>query len=461
MYHISGHDSTGPYFIVGAFTVQGGAITAGEQDFSDGSFAYTNNLVASGSTLTVAGSNIQIVLNTGNTNIGVNGIETLRGPRVSGTRVLLSEFDAFATGAGSLDLQTSTAAPTGGYVFNVGGVDGSSAQVPLGIGGVLNITGTTVSNTMSVFDYNDGGSVGQGLLFSSGTVTAPDSFGRITITLVPSSTSVPGFTFTGYIVGTNRIQLVEAFMDPLDGDLGGTALGQGANAGNFTMANSNATYVFTSAGADAVGNVEIGGSITLNNGLITGTLAVNDLSTNGTAAIAGGTYTVDPTGRVTLVNITPSLNVLIPFAFQLYLDGNGNALELGVDNSQETVGMAYQQTAASTTPFAGTFALSGSGFGVLNNSHPAWSAAGPVSVASNAITGFTDYNLQSGAQTSNVSLSGTETSASALLSLNGLNAAALQTPNNYTYFQIDSTRVIAIETDGQQLGLLQLEGVGP
>ena len=166
-------------------------------------------------------------------------------------------------------------------------------------------------------------------------------------------------------------------MDPLDGDLGGTALGQGANAGNFTMANSNATYVFTSAGADAVGNVEIGGSITLNNGLITGTLAVNDLSTNGTAAIAGGTYTVDPTGRVTLVNITPSLNVLIPFAFQLYLDGNGNALELGVDNSQETVGMAYQQTAASTTPFAGTFALSySSGFGVLNNGHPGMECGG-------------------------------------------------------------------------------------
>jgi hypothetical protein len=272
-------------------------------------------------------------------------------------------------------------------------------------------------NTGSVFDYNESGTVGQKQLFSSGSVTAPDSFGRLTITLTPSSAT--GFILTGYIVGTNRIELVEATPDPLQGDLGGVALGQGSHTGNFTAANvSNTTYVFTGAGVDGapngggVQNLHIGASFTFNTNLnVTGTLAVNDLTAVvGTATIATGMYTVQATGRVTVYGILPSINGTA-LSFQLYLDGNGNALELGVDNSQLNAGMAYQQTATSAL-FAGSYALSGQGFGVLTNSQPAWGAAGPVTVTSNSFTGFTDYTIQGGTTpTSNVSLTGTETSA--------------------------------------------------
>ena len=469
VYHVFGQDSTGPYFIVGAFTVQNGVITAGEQDFSDHANAFTNNLIASGSTLSTAGGNLQIVLNTGNPSLGVNGIETLRGARVSASRVLISEFDIFGAGTGSIDLQTSTAAPSGGYAFNLIGLNGpGTTAVPLGIGGVLDITGTSISNTGSVFDYNESGTFGQNQLFSSGSVTAPDSFGRLTITLTPSSAT--GFILTGYIVGTNRIELVEAYPDPLQGDLGGVALGQGAHTGTFTAANvSNTTYVFTGTGADGnstggTQNLHIGASFTFNTNLnVSGTLAVNDLTVVGTAPIGTGMYTVDATGRVTVYGITPSIG-LIPLSFQLYLDGNGNALELGVDKSQLSAGMAYQQTATSAQ-FAGNYALSGQGFGVLTNSKPAWGAAGPVTVTSNSFTGFTDYTIQGGTTPiSNVSLTGTETSATSLLALTGLNAGSAQTSNSYTYFVIDNTRVIAIETDkgqGAQLGLLLLEGVSP
>lgn len=177
-------------------------------------------------------------------------------------------------------------------------------------------------------------------------------------------------------------------------------------------------------------------------------------------SITGGTYTVDPTGRVTIVNVTPTLVSGIDFGFQLYLDGNGNALEIGVDGSELNAGLAYQQTATSTT-FAGSYALSGFGFGSLNGKFPPWSAVGPVTVASNSFTGSTDYNLFGGAQTSSVSLTGTETSSTQALALIGLNAASTQTSNNYIYFPIDATRVIALEADGQQLGLLQIEEVSP
>ncbi len=465
VYHVSGEDSTGPYFVVGAFTVQGGAITAGEQDFSDFSIGYTNNLVASGSTLTTAGNNIQIAINTGNTSIGVSGIETFRGTHVSSTRVLISEFDSFAAASGSIDLQTPTpaAALSGGYAFNVGGADGSPSGAALALGGILNISGTTISTTNSIFDFNDNGTVEQGLFFSSGSaVTAPDSFGRLTFTLNLPANTLPGIVLTGYIVSANRIQLVESQADALGGDLGGTALGQGSHTGNFTAANSgNTTYVFTGNGVDGAGVVHIGADFVLNsNGTISGNIALNDLSSYGSVTITGGTYTVDPTGRVTLVNVTPTLVSGIDFGFQLYLDGNGNALEIGVDGSELNAGLAYQQTATSTT-FAGNYALSGFGFGNLNGKFPPWSSVGPVTVASNSFTGSTDYTLQGATPTSSVNLTGTETSSTQVLALIGLNAASTQTSNNYIYFPIDATRVIALEADGQQLGLLQIEEVGP
>jgi hypothetical protein len=463
VYHLAGDDATGPYFVVGAVTVQNGAITGGRQDFSDVTNFYTNDLVATGSSLTAAGSNLQIVINTGNTAIGVSGVETLRGVRVSGSRVLISEFDTFASATGSLDLQTSAAAPAGGYAFSVRGTDGTQQGYALAVGGVLNINGSSVVVGSSVLDYNDGGSVGKGLFFTSGSVSTPDTYGRITITLTPNTANLLGFILTGYIVGTNQIQLVESQMDTLGADLGGMALGQGTHTGTFTTASvSGSTYVFTGVGADASGSLHLGGALVLNsNNTVSGTIALNDFSTFGSVTIAGGNYIVDATGRVSITNVTPSLVQGTPFAFELYLDGNGNAMEIGLDSSELNQAQAYQQTVSSTASFAGTYALAGQGFGNFSDAVPAWGAVGPAVVASNALTGFTDYNLQGGTPTSNATLTGTETSSSATLAVTGLNAATSTASDSYLYLPIDGKRVIAIQDDGNQLGLLLLEGVGP
>jgi hypothetical protein len=196
---------------------------------------------------------------------------------------------------------------------------------------------------------------------------------------------------------------------------------------------------------------------------------VNDGTNSVGTTINGGAYTVDPTGRVTLTGVTLSstlqgpnnMPIPEPFAFQIYLDGNGNALELGVDPSEATAGPSYLQTATSSD-FEGSYALAGQGFLPPSSSTapaPLWGAAGLVTVASDALTGSTDYNAQGYAATSAVSLTGTETSSTGLLSLTGLNGTNFTTANSYSYFPIDSRRVLAIEIDGQMLGLLQLEGV--
>ena len=461
IYNISGQDSTGFYFVIGAFTVKSGSITGGEQDFSNGSIGSSDNLDVAKCSLSTVGGNIQIVLGTDNTKIGLNGGVTLRGTVVSSSRVLLSEFDTYAAATGSLDLQTSTAAPTGGYAFAVSGLNVGSGTL-LGIGGVLNINGTTLSTASnSVFDYNDGGSVGQAQSFASGSVTAPDSLGRVTFTLTPSTASgVPGFILTGYIVGTNRIQLIESQTDSLGADLGGTALGQGSNTFNFNAAMlANSSYVFAGGGADVNGLSSVAGVFAFGNaGALTGKMVLNDISFFGNNTITG-TYTVDPTGRVTLSNvIAQPLSPNAPFTFQLYLDGNGNALELGVDNLEATMGPAYHQTAQSAD-FEGKYAIAGAGF--LNTSTaPYWGGVGPVTVSSDAFNGYTDYAVQSSTTLyPTTSLAGTENNSTGVLNLTGLNQVSFTTANVFNYYPIDGSRVLAIENDGLQIGLLTLESV--
>jgi hypothetical protein len=463
-YHFSGWDDSGPSFVAGAFTVKSGAITAGEQDFSDAAIRSNDPLVASGSGLSLAGSNIQIVLATANTKIGVNGIETLHGTAVSASRVLISEFDTFGTGTGSLDLQGSVAALSGGYAFAISGWDGTNPANPLVIGGVLNVIGTTLNVATSVFDFNLNGKLaGQAETFASGTVTAPDSFGRVSFALTPSTTSgVPAFTLNGYIGGANQLQLVEGPGDALNDDLGGMAFAQGSNTALFTQASvSTKTYIYGASGQDLNNLVTIGGGFTFNsNATVSGNMSLNDGTVFGTNPISAGNYAVDPSGRVTLTGVTvPGFGTTAVFTFQLYLDGNGNALELGIDTIQTTQGQAYLQ-ATTTADFEGSYALQGQG--ILNATNlPAWGAVGPVTVASDAFTGSTDYTAQTttagATATAAQALTGTENNSTAMLSLTGLDSTALTTARGYSYFPIDSRRVLAIEIDGTQLGILTLE----
>lgn len=478
VFHLAGQDGSGNYYLAGAFTVQNGAIAGGEQDMVDDNGNYQDSLSASGSSLSQVNGNIQIILNTGDSNVGVNGVETIRGNTVSNMRFLISEFDTFATATGSLDQQTSTSAPSGGYAFNLGGLDGLTPQNTFVIGGILNISGASISVANSVFDYNDGGSVAQKQAFASGTVSAPDPYGRVVLTLNPSASSgVPSFALAGYTVGTNQIQLVET-QDALGGDLGGTALGQGSNTGQFTQAGvAGSAYVFEAIGQDGFSQnstiAQMAGSLGLNgDGTVSGSMALNDLTYHIGLQITSGTYTVDPTGRVTLnvVATSGSLQNPLSFTFQLYLDGNGNALQLGVDDTQATSGLAYLQSAPSSD-FEGSYALNIFGIADINQA-PAWSGVGPVTVASDSFSGYTDYSLQNAdnsasAVTSGAPLSGSENSSTGQLALYGLVAQSGQSAPNpqlessFGYWVIDNRRVLAIELDGQQSGLMMLEGIQP
>jgi hypothetical protein len=465
VFHVSGDDANSQYFLAGAFTVKGGLITGGEQDFLDSTFGQNDQLQIAGSGIaTTADGNIQITLNTGDTKVGVNGVETFNGSTVSPSRLLISESDAFAAGGGSVDLQTTVATPSGGYAFAVLGADNQNPQQPLGVGGILRFNGTSLDTSAnSVFDCNDSGAASFAQPFTGGSVTAPDPFGRVTITLNPSSAcTLVQMAFGGYIIGPNQIQLVETGQDTFNGTLGGMALGQGTNAGQFnTNSVVNTAYVFSSFGADPNGIATLAGGFIFNaTAPLSGDLSLNDLTVGGGNTITGGTFAVDPTGRVTLTNVTTSGNANtdpLTLQFQLYLDGNGNALELGVDDIQVTSGMAYLQTTGNF-PGPGNSVMLAQGFVPISTTAVAgWSAAGPITLTTNAFTGFVDYNVQGGTPTANAPVTGTVDTTNGVITLGGLDPS--QATDGFGYYPIDASRVLAIEVDGSQLGLLQIEGV--
>jgi hypothetical protein len=449
VFHLSGIDANGAYYVAGAFKVASGAVTGGEQDFTDTIYGSHDSVVADQSSLKTSGGNLQIVIATANSRIGIGGVETLRATAVSATRLIISEFDDFATSTGAIDLQTSTAAPSGGYVFAVQGTDTGNGNA-LVMGGVLSFSGSTLAVGGSEFDLNDGGAAVENQSFASGSVSTPDTMGRVSISLAPSAGSqVPSLIFSAYIVGPNRLQLIEDQSDQLNANLGGTALGQGANAGKFTLANvAGTSYAHGTSGADGNGALTLAGGFGLNaDGTVSGRMAFVD-NANHQGNDISGTYTVAANGRVSLREIALS-NTGVTLDFALYLDGNGNGLVVGIDPYQVSEGLAFAQM--SSAALNGDYALSALGA----SSSGSYGAVGPVRVANAAFDGATDYN-NAGQLLPSLALAGTQNISNGELQLTGLSGDAT-TASTWGYYPIDASRTLAIEVDGQQLGLLWLE----
>lgn len=417
VFSLAGFDApdVSPYYASGTFTVSGGAITAGEQDLVDAGLEVEDAINPTGSSITAtADGNLTIVLNTQDPAIGADGtgVETLNGtilPNSTTGRTLITEFDDFGSGSGEIDPQDTTVAaatPTAGYAFVLNGLDINDA--PLAIGGIINVDGPgTISGTGSVFDANDdySGSAFAGEALS-GSVSAPDPFGRVTFTLdATDTTDFPEIVLVGYIVDATHIRLVETG-DSYEGTMGGTALSQGANTGTFgtTSVVGGNTYVIGLTGSDTnspflqvVSQLTPSGTTSA----VSGFVDFNDLfissATTATSPdpVTSASYAVDAAGAgdVTITGLTDGTNT---FNVQLYLDGNGNALAISMDLNDAVGGFGFQQPAAAVGAFAasnfnGAYGLDVTGWDL--NLDGEFDAVGPVTAdGTSAITGAVDLN---------------------------------------------------------------------
>src|SRR5258708_25668300 len=122
-------------------------------------------------------------------------------------------------------------------------------------GGVLNIDSpNTISGNGSVADQDDAGFVFPSAVMSR-TTGEPDPFGSLKFNLTTDFAS--SIQFTGYIVDSTHIKLIESDIDGSGAGFGataGVAVGQGAATGTFTTNKSFAgKYVFGILGEDLSG----------------------------------------------------------------------------------------------------------------------------------------------------------------------------------------------------------------
>jgi hypothetical protein len=484
-----------PFTVSGVFTIAGGAITGGEQDFTDYFLQSQDTISATGSSVAVGGDgNLAITLATGDTDIGVEGVETFTGSvlPLNPGKASITEFDASATGSGGLEKQSASLTATpgpGSYAFVLGGLDPYPTGDPMAVGGVVNIddlpntsggpaTVGTISGAGSVFDVNDSfaSGTGAGLSFSSSSVSVPDAFGRVTFTM--NSPDLPAqLVLAGYLVSSSKIQLVET-ADDFEGALAGIAYAQTVPAGGFTATNATNTYVIGMQGADTYDFIlQSAEQLAIAaDGSVTGFLDYADFSLENASpdpvSAPATSAVVDATGRVSISGVTDGAEVPVTYNIQLYLDGNGHALAITLDDNDVQGGVGFQQSGASSISagsFSGAYAMGVTG--VDGNVDGPFDSVGPV-VADGAASfaGFGDVNWLDYFDPGPITVSGNPTSggfgssgasgifAGSITGIDIVNCPAFTadaegcTQDVFNYYLVDQYGDnIAIETDGFQL----------
>jgi hypothetical protein len=422
---VQGIDSSlGPYQLGCVIVLDGnGGITSGEQTINffdqnpniDASVS-KSDAITGGSYFLGPDGRGTITINTADTDIGAsngnpgNGMESFSFVSLSNSQALVAQVDfggatTSTSAAGTLDLQTSTAAPLGGYAFVVSGTDIATAS-PTAFGGIFNIDSpNTISGQGSVCDQNLAGTVTAKKTLS-GTLSAPDSLGAITLNLNAGFAFGP-IQFAGYIIDATHIKLIESDNTVGGADIGstgGVAIGQGSATGTFAAdASLSGTYVFGVLGDDLI--VAVPATLTSlglftadgNGGLANG---FTDTFLQGAgaqiSAAFDGTYSVDAkgTGRVqaSFSHFAPHpIPGYQPTVF-IYLTGNGNpALVLdggGINYPSLGAGIAYPQSAAPLA-FGGDYGFS---FTQQNGSESDGTGQMTANATVNTVSGVFDIN---------------------------------------------------------------------
>jgi hypothetical protein len=432
-----------------------------------------------------------ITITTNDPTIGGSGTETFAFVFLSNSQALITQTDFTASARGTMDLQTSVAAPTGGYAFVVSGTDLATLSATA-FGGVFNIDSpNTISGKGSISDQDRGGTL-TSLQTLSGTVSNPDAFGAVTIDLNLGFASAP-VQFIGYTIDATHMKLIESDNTSGTGfgSTGGVAIGQGPATGTFkTTAALSGTYVFGIPGVDltqnlsgtipstytSVGVFTADGSGNLNQGFTDTFLQQSCVQSSCTqnfvlgskiSAAFTGTYTVAASpsaigtgrGRANITSLSPKPTPNFVPAFIFYLTGNGNpALVLDVGDTTINpqtgfanypsvgAGILYPQAAGPLT-FGGTY-----GFGLTQQVGSETDDTGQMTAdtVTNTLSGFTDTS----SGFSGDPLSGTFVAPSAdgrfAVSLSG-QAFDFLDPNTLSFatefYAIDSGHGFFVETD--------------
>jgi len=460
VFSVQGVNNSGSYSAVGTIVADGnGHITGGEQDYADET-AKSGPDAVTGSYAIGPDGRGSLTLDVANPNQPPNGMETFSIAITSATHAFIIQFDGTANSNGSLDLQAASAldpaAIGGAFAFTAQGVDIGS-QVPIAHGGVLIMSASSGSIASGTYFENDGGS--RFSAATTGTVTAPDSFGRGTLGLSVG----PGFVYYAVqgqvlrIIGTDAPSVMTAGSMYGQGNAGLTAtFSNAALAGNYVISNAGGTSFGPMAlagqfSADGAGNLTAGAADVNNAGVAT----FSSIAGQALYAIAGdGTGTLDlppaadlqgSVSALLIFAVAPTLNLLDPNS----ASGGGGALVMDYDPGAVASGYIVPQSAG---VFEGNYALT------LQSVRPAGQTdlVGQSVALGGALTGTVDIN-DGGQTTAGVSLTGTFTADAA----NTGRWTGAFTVNSIThqikFYQVSGTLFVIVDTDGTDVGIGILE----
>ncbi len=200
------------------------AVTGGEQDYNDGDGITSpepqGDMITGGGLVPNGDGTGTLTLITDNSNLGVDGTETFAVAFANANHALITQFDGTATSSGSLDLQTSSALPSGSFAFVASGTSSDvNGFFPAAYGGVFTVTSGALSGTV---DSNLGGTVTTNTPFTA-SLSTPDAFGRGNIN---DSTGI-ATSINYYVVGPEVFRIVDVDSATAD-TAAGSAYGQGA-----------------------------------------------------------------------------------------------------------------------------------------------------------------------------------------------------------------------------------------
>ena len=461
---ISGTDfhpssDTGSFFaIVGTITADGkGNITAGTVDINDANLGGTGVFLAQPvgrSTYNITSDGRGTAkLPTAKGNFGVVFVLTSNG------HGLITRFDPFGSGSGTLDLQGSASQSSlGSLAFSLSGTD--SGGNPLGTVGAftLNSSGAVTSGTE---DFNDNGS-------STGTA-GPANLATTSSLVLTGSTngtaqldsSSASLTFDVWVIDQTHLKFIETDNATTGPALSGDAFTQQTS---FTAGQ----LVFTLAGLDSSkGPLAAGGYVTTSSGgtLSNGVEDFNDVGTTGTQNDVAGSCTTFVAGRCQLAVTGFSNGIAQPvFQFAAY-PSSGGVLLLEDDSLGLLQGTAYAQTMTSFAAPAG-YGLNLSGA----NANPIFGSSGAEvddiaqfntsTAATNNMLGVLDENdltipcpnPTGGCYT----LSGTYTPDSPV---DGRGSIVAPTPGSLIggltleYYVVDGSTMLFVEVDSSQVAI--------
>ena len=442
-----GLDASGyPVALAGTLVSNGSGITGGTIDVIDPGFTSIPATAAQ----TITGGSYSVNSDgRGNASLSSSyGNYVLDFVLISTSHGLVTEFDGYGGGSGTIDLQTAVTSLSqlaGPYAFSLAGSDGSANLDPFVAAGAFNLN-SSGTITAGVEDFNDNGFSYTQLSISAATAalgagTGPGS-------LVLSTASFPGLTFDFYPIDATHWKFIETdYAEFLAGDVftqTGASIPQGAMA--FTMAGGTSTTGPIANGglmtSDGTGNFSAGLEDVNNDGSVTpAQLPFSALLDSALSGPVGGRVVTNLTG------FDPATQWVI------YPSGGG-LLMLEIDAANLTSGAAYAQS-----PGAALAASQNYGFNLS-----AFNTGGPFEendiaqflTTSTGFGGVVDINdnYANGAPTlSSLALSANYTLDSPATGRGeATTTAAGSAYISFDFYAVTNNQFLVLETDSTQIG---------